>query len=28
MSQSNTLAAGFFSTGLADADPAIAKWIG
>jgi glycine hydroxymethyltransferase len=28
MSQSNTLTAGFFSTGLAEADPAIAKWIG
>jgi glycine hydroxymethyltransferase len=27
MSQSNTLTAGFFSTGLAEVDPAIAKWI-
>jgi glycine hydroxymethyltransferase len=28
MSQSNTLTKGFFSTGLAEADPIIAKWIG
>ena len=28
MSQSNTLTKGFFSTGLAEADPVIAKWIG
>jgi glycine hydroxymethyltransferase len=28
MSQSNTLAVGFFSAGLAEADPVIAKWIG
>ena len=28
MSQSNALTKGFFSTGLAEADPAIAKWIG
>ncbi len=28
MSQSNILTKGFFSTGLAEADPVIAKWIG
>ena len=28
MSQSNSLTKGFFSTGLAEADPVIAKWIG
>ena len=28
MSQSNTLTKGFFSTGLAEIDPVIAKWIG
>ena len=28
MSQSNALTKGFFSTGLAEADPVIAKWIG
>ena len=28
MSQSNTLTKGFFSTGLEEADPIIAKWIG
>ena len=28
MSQSNALTKGFFSTGLAEADPIIAKWIG
>ncbi len=28
MSQSNALTAGFFSTGLAELDPAVAKWIG
>jgi glycine hydroxymethyltransferase len=28
MSQSNTLTKGFFSTGLAEIDPIIAKWIG
>ncbi|MEQ1610534.1 MAG: serine hydroxymethyltransferase [Hyphomonadaceae bacterium] len=28
MSQSNTLAKGFFSAGLSEADPVIAKWIG
>ena len=28
MSQSNTLTKGFFSTGLAEVDPIIAKWIG
>ena len=28
MSQSNTLTKGFFSTGLEEADPVIAKWIG
>ncbi len=28
MSQSSTLTQGFFSTGLAEADPVIAKWIG
>jgi glycine hydroxymethyltransferase len=28
MSQSNTLTKGFFSTGLTEADPVIAKWIG
>ncbi len=28
MSQSNTLTKGFFSTGLTEADPIIAKWIG
>ncbi len=28
MSQSSTLTRGFFSTGLADADPIVARWIG
>ena len=28
MSQSNSLTKGFFSTGLSEADPVIAKWIG
>lgn len=28
MSQSNTLVKGFFSAGLSEADPVIAKWIG
>ena len=28
MSQSSTLSQGFFASGLADADPVVAKWIG